>query len=132
MGLLIDSSVFVACERGQLDLATLAARRAGEEIALASITASELLHGVHRAKLAYRNAREIFVEQVLADFPVVTFDLLAARVHARLSARMAASGVAVGPHDLVIGATALTIGFSVATRDRRSFPQIPGLSVVVW
>ena len=46
---MIDSSVFIASERGTFDLSTQLARRAGEEAALAAITASELLHGVHRA-----------------------------------------------------------------------------------
>jgi predicted nucleic acid-binding protein len=52
----------------------------------------------------------------------------AARIDARLSAELAADGTAVGPHDLIIAATALTKGYIVTTRDERSFPRIPGLS----
>jgi tRNA(fMet)-specific endonuclease VapC len=37
----------------------------------------------------------------------------------------------VGSHDLLIGATAIALGYRVATRDRRSFGKIPGLEVVV-
>jgi predicted nucleic acid-binding protein len=38
----------------------------------------------------------------------------------------------VGAHDLIIAATAVALGFAVATRDRRSFPKISGLRVLYW
>lgn len=133
MATLIDASVLIAAERGRLDLDALARGHADEEVALAAITASELLHGVHRAKHpAQRARREAFVERLLADLPVVPFDLLAARVHARLWAELATKGAVVGAHDLLVAATALATGSRVATRDVRSFPQIPGLTVVQW
>jgi predicted nucleic acid-binding protein len=53
-------------------------------------------------------------------------------VHARLSAELAAKGSPVGAHDLLIAATALAMGYDVATRDDRSFPRIPGLQVLHW
>jgi predicted nucleic acid-binding protein len=40
--------------------------------------------------------------------------------------------MAVGPHDLIIAATALARGYEVATRDERSFPKIPSLSLLRW
>jgi predicted nucleic acid-binding protein len=33
---------------------------------------------------------------------------------------------------VIIAATAVALGFAVATRDRRSFPKIPGLQVRYW
>ena len=70
-----------------------------EEVAIAAITASELLHGVHRASATHRARREAFVESILAAVPVLDFDLLAARAHARLWADLAKAGSDVGPHD---------------------------------
>lgn len=131
MAILIDSSVLIAAERGALDLRKTMAG-AEEEIALAAITASELLHGVHRAAPTQLAAREAFVEQLLARLPVLSFDLLAARVHARIWAGLAARGISVGAHDLLIAATAIASGAKIATRDRRSFPRIPGLTVLHW
>jgi tRNA(fMet)-specific endonuclease VapC len=133
MATLIDSSVLIAIERQRLNLEALLAEHAEEEVAIATITAAELLHGVHRAKTArQRTRREAFVEQVLANVAVVPFDLVVARVHARLWAQLAAKGVTVGIHDLLIAATALATGSAVATRDDRSFPRIPGLPIVRW
>ncbi len=133
MATLIDASILIAAERGRLDWDQVAAEHAADEVALAAITASELLHGVHRAGSArMRTRRAAFVEQLLARLPVIPFDLLVARVHARVWADLAAKGTAVGSHDLLIGATALATGGRVATRDLRSFPRIPGLDTVEW
>lgn len=133
MGALIDSSVLIAAERAKVGFEALLAGHADVEIAIAAITASELLHGLHRAaKPAQRAHREAFVESVLAVVPVVPFDLVTARIHASLWAHLAAKGVSLGAHDLLIGATAIAVGFDVATRDKRSFPKIPGLKILEW
>lgn len=133
MGTLIDTSVLIAAERGMLDLAHLTGVRNEEEIAIAAITASELLHGVHRLRGAVARTRaERFVEHLLDAIPVVPFDLDVARVHARLDAELSAAGTAVGDADLMIAATAVSLDYRVATRDLRSFPRIKGLDIVRW
>jgi predicted nucleic acid-binding protein len=130
---LVDASVLIAAERGQLEPERILETHAGVGLALAAVTASELLHGVHRLRTSARKARaEAFVEALLQAMPVVPFDLICARAHARLGADLARRGVAVGAHDLLIGATAVAGGFSVVTRDRRSFSKIPDLDVVFW
>jgi tRNA(fMet)-specific endonuclease VapC len=130
---LIDLSVLIAAERGQLDLDALGAGGEGLEFALAAVTASELLHGVHRAAEPDRRAkREAFVERLLTVMPVVPFDLTAARIHARVWADLASGGITVGAHDLLIAATAMAYGCTLATQDQRSFPKIPGLNLLIW
>lgn len=133
MGVIVDSSVFIGAERGGVDLAAQLQERAGEAAGMSAITAAELLHGVHRAAPSTIKARrEAMVERLMATITVVPFDQVVARVHARLWATLAGAGVNLGAHDLIIGATAVALGWSVATRDTRSFPKIPGLQVEVW
>jgi tRNA(fMet)-specific endonuclease VapC len=133
VGVVIDSSVFVAAERGALDLGDRLAARVGERAAISAITVSELLHGVHRAApAAVKNRREAFVEHILGTIEVLPFDEVAARTHARLWASLAVKGTNIGAHDLIIAATAIVHARAVATRDQKSFPKIPGLSVEVW
>ena len=133
MGVLIDSSVFIAAERGTLDLQVLVEDYAEMTFAMSAVTASELLHGVHRANTAKRRMqREAFVEALLSQFPVISFDLVVARTYARLFARLASKGTQVGAHDLIIAATALARGMDVVTRDERSFRRIPDLNVHPW
>lgn len=133
MATLIDSSVLISAERGKFDLDASLAAWANEPVAIAAITASELLHGVHRAHASARRARrESWVEAVLARLPVLPFDLTVARYHAALWAALAEKGALIGAHDLLIAATALAHGHSVATRDQRSFHRVPGLTVHLW
>ena len=136
MGTLIDTSVLIAMERGELDLeARLESDpdAEDEELAIAAISASELLHGVHRLKAGVRRARvETLVEALLSRLPVIPFDLACARAHAIMSADLRARGQAIGAHDLLIAATAVAADYRVATRDRRSFPKIRDLDVVYW
>lgn len=141
MGTVLDTTIFIALERATSragrdraeDLVgRLLVQRLGqeEEAAIAAITASELLHGVHRATSRYRARREAFVESILAAVPVLEFDLLAARAHAQLWAALVKAGSDVGAHDRIVAATAISLGWRVATANVRDFERIAGLDVV--
>lgn len=133
MGLLIDTSVFIDHERGRLDVAAAVAGREDEDVFVSVITASELLHGVHRAQdQGVRARRSAFVEAVLDEFPLLPVDVLTARTHARLWADLAARGEAVGAHDLWLAATCVARGLVLATGNARDFRRVPGLDVEVW
>ena len=133
MAFLIDSSLFVAYERSGEAPAHLLARLGDQEVALAAITASELLHGVHRADSALRRGRrERFVETILRAVPVLPFTLEVARIHSRLWADLQMRGELVGAHDLLIAATALTHDMIVATLNQRHFGRIPDLQLALW
>lgn len=126
---LIDSSVVIDLERRGRSPADLA-RLVSGPIALASVTASELLVGVHRAApLERRTRRRAFVELVFALTPILPFDLEAARIHARLWADLAGAGRQIGHNDLLIAATALASGYDVLTLNVRDFGRVPGLVV---
>ncbi|MFI5003592.1 MAG: PIN domain-containing protein [Solirubrobacterales bacterium] len=142
MGTVLDTTVFIEFERTVRDLPaagamTEVAQRLesqlgeSEEVAIAAITASELLHGVHRATDEHRGRRAAFVEAVLAAFPTLSFDLLVARVHARLWAGLASSGTEVGAHDRLVASTAISAGWRVGTANIRHFDRIPGLDMTL-
>jgi predicted nucleic acid-binding protein len=141
VGAVVDTTVFVDIERearrlGVANPGTLIGESLerclgpDEEAAMSAITASELLHGVHRATAEHRARRETFVEAVISAVPCLEFGLLAARAHARLWAHLSAEGADMGAHDRVIAATALSLGWRVATANARHFRRVPGLQVV--
>ncbi len=130
MAQLIDSSVFIALERRGQGLGVLSAAAPDEPVALATITVSELLIGVHRADTEARRVRRgAFVEAVLEVIPVLPFDILVARTHAEVWSQLTAAGRPVGAHDLIVAATALSHGYAVLTDDLRDFQRVPGLAV---
>ena len=131
MGVVLDTSILIAAERGQLRFQSLLESLGDEPIGLAAITASELLHGCHRAPdPGTRARRAAFAEALIAMIPVVPFGLPEARRHAELWAELARTGGPIGPHDLLIGATALARGHAVATFNQREFSRIPGIRLV--
>lgn len=130
MGLILDSSVLIAAERGQLRFTDFCTSLGDDPLFITAITASELLHGVERATSpTLRKKREAFVEALLSRFQVLEFDLDVARHHARLWAALTASGTMIGPHDLQIAATALRHGFALATLNLDEFQRVTSLSL---
>lgn len=133
MGILIDASILIDAERGRLDLAPYVAARADEEAFLSVVTASELLHGVHRAtRPDVRARRSAYVEGLLERFPLLPVDLASARAHALLWAELRQAGTLIGLHDLWLAATCLAHGLTMITADGRDFERVPGLALEIW
>jgi tRNA(fMet)-specific endonuclease VapC len=141
LGTLLDTTVFIELERAVRELPQSVAMEEAasrlvtqlgetEDVGIAAITASELLHGVHRATSEHAARREAFVEGVLAAFPPIPFELRAARAHARLWAELASTGNDIGPHDRLVGATAISLGWRVGTANVTHFERVPGLEVL--
>jgi tRNA(fMet)-specific endonuclease VapC len=131
MGLILDTSLLVADERGKFEMTSFLRQFAREQPMITAITASELLHGVERtADAARRTKRQRHVEQILATVPVLAFDLDQARVHARIWAELASRGQMIGPYDLLIAAAGLGLVHRIATLNAQEFHRVSGLSVV--
>jgi len=128
VAVLIDTSVLIDAERRRAPLEAVAG---SEERAVSVVTASELLHGVHRAAdAAARMRRHAFVEAILSRVQPIPITLHVARAHAEVWARLEADGALIGAHDLWIAATALAHGMPVATLNARHFERVPGLHVL--
>ena len=135
MGLILDSSLLIAGERrGQRiwDILERVRAACGEtESALSAITVVELTHGIYRARSEDDSKRRrAFVEELCLAVPVLPVTLETARRAGRIEGEQAAKGIVIALPDLLIGVTALQVGYSVATLNLRHFQLIPGLSVV--
>ena len=129
--MILDTSLLIEAERGKLRIDALLESFSEEHVSIAAITASELLHGCYRAQNAGIRARRFaFVEAILDTIPVSAFGLPEARRHAELWAELARQGRSVGPHDLLIAATAVARGEKLATLNRAEFRRVPGLQLV--
>jgi tRNA(fMet)-specific endonuclease VapC len=99
-------------------------------VAIAAVTAAELLVGVELADDAHQPRRTAFVHSVLTTIPVEDYTLPVARAHALLLAHVPATGRMRGPHDLIIAATASATGRTVVSTDAAAFADLPGVSVI--
>ncbi len=135
MGLILDSSVAITAERRKLSVESLLAAIRGivgsTEIALSVVSIMELEHGIWRAKDAGRaNRRRQFVEDLIRSVPVYPITTELARKAGRIDAEQQEKGVCIAFPDLLIGVTALELGYAVGTANLRHFRMIPGLNVV--
>ena len=131
MGLILDTSVLIASEKGRFRLSNLFEAFPEDTCCIASITASELLHGVERASPEGRKeARSTYVERILDTLQILDFDLAVARQHARIWASLGQSGLIIGAYDLLIAATALAYDHQLATLNLGEFRRVPSLRIV--
>ena len=134
MGLILDSSVIIAAERRGENVEQLIARilrsTGDQEAALSAVGLTELVHGVYRASTPeVRLRRESFLNELLADLTVYPFTKETALLAGELDAEQRSRGVIIPFADLLIGATALVLSYSVLTVNDRHFGRIPGLSI---
>jgi predicted nucleic acid-binding protein len=130
MAITLDADVLIADERGVFDLKGWLAARPQEQFELAAITVAELTHGFERAVGIHRARRQAYIESVLATFRVIPYTVRTAQIHARLWADLESRGKMIGYHDLIVAATAIERGNSVATFNKRHFSAIKGLKVI--
>jgi tRNA(fMet)-specific endonuclease VapC len=135
MGLILDSSVVIAAERRgdtpeQLGQQVIGAA-GDQEAALSSVGLTELVHGIYRASSAQGQLRpRSFVDELRIGLTVYPYTAETAMLAGRIDGEQTAIGVIIPYADLLIGATALSLGFSVLTTNLRHFAQIPGLRVI--
>jgi len=102
-----------------------------QEAAISSVELVELAHGIYRANTPERRERrQAFVDELVAGVPVYPFTRQVALLAGRIDGEQQARGVKIPFQDLLIGATALDLGYSVMTGNPRHFQMIPNLTVI--
>lgn len=129
--MILDSSLLIADERQGFDLSVWLRARPPEPVAVSVITFSELWFGIEVEEDASRaRRRRRWIEKIFRRLEVIPVDPRIARVHARIWAKLTASGKMIGPHDLIVAATALQRRWAVATFNAREFRHVRDLEVV--
>ena len=134
MGIVLDSSVVIGAERAGKNprkiIEDLAASLGDTEATLSVVTVIELAHGVERADSDERRAtRERFLEELLNEISVEPVTVAIAFRAGRIDGSLQKKGTRIALGDLLIGATALELGYAIATHNARHFEKIPNLEV---
>jgi predicted nucleic acid-binding protein len=135
VGIILDSSAIIAAERRGLSvlemLLQIRASQGEVAVGISVVSVAELVHGAYRAPTDERKRRRLqFIERLAADLPVYPVTAEVAYIAGRIEGELAAKGVQIAFEDLLIGATALQLGYGVATLNPRHFQVIPGLNIV--
>ena len=97
------------------------------------ITIAELTHGVYTAESEERSReRGEFVDAIAGQLTIHDLTPELARLVGRIEGEQAKVGNKIAFEDLVIGATALSLGFSVLTANVKHFQPVPDLDVIAF
>ncbi|HKA56920.1 MAG TPA: PIN domain-containing protein [Candidatus Binatia bacterium] len=134
MGLILDSSILIAAERQGQNVADLLRRilvlEGNQEAAPSAVALVELAHGIHRANTPQVRTRgEEFIQELLADVPVYPLTHQIALLAGKIDGERQGQGIKIPFQDLLIGATAAHLGYTVITGNPRHFRLMPGLDV---
>jgi predicted nucleic acid-binding protein len=124
MGLILDSSVLIAAERQSQNarqMLTFVSSSVGNtDIAISVVTLLELAHGAARADtLERREKRQQFIQELLTALPIHPVTVPVALRAGQIDGENQAKGVRLALSDLLIGVTALELGYNLATANIR-------------
>jgi tRNA(fMet)-specific endonuclease VapC len=123
-GLILDSTLLLAAERGRFDWVAFHEANAETPVYLCAITLARLWQGYHRgATPSALRHRQQFLQQVEATIPVLEFGIAEARTLARLNGGRAP----LGGEAALVAATALVGSHAVAAgkpEDYHSFEEL--------
>jgi predicted nucleic acid-binding protein len=132
VGLIVDSTVVIKAERaGQTAYQMVESLGLSDtELAVSVVTVLEMAHGAARADSEKRKAaRQRFLNDLLSGMPVHAVTIPVALRAGQIDGLLQAQGARVALADLLIGATALELGYAVATDNVRHFEKIPNLTI---
>ena len=134
MGIVLDSTILIAAERSGRNarsvIAHVLANLGDTEATLSIITVIELAHGIERANSTARQIeRERFLNELLNEISVEPITIPIGFRAGKIDGALQAKGQSIALGDLLIGTTALELGYAVVTHNVRHFQTIPGLEV---
>ncbi len=134
MGVLLDTSAPIKAQRQRLTETAMLVEIRGiigsQELGTSSIVLTELLVGAYCGSVDAKIRRQEFIAELKRDMRVYPYTLDVAELAGRIGGEQAALGQTIPPIDLMIGATALSLNFSILTANVRHFRMIPGLTVI--
>jgi tRNA(fMet)-specific endonuclease VapC len=127
---LLDTDTLIYSLKGDQTVVDNFRRHAEDPKAVSVITYGELVFGASCSQRVTENLAK--VHRLKEVFPVIDVSPAIMETFGTLKADLRKNGTPVDDFDLLIGATALTLGYCVVTNNERHFSKIPGLDVVNW
>jgi tRNA(fMet)-specific endonuclease VapC len=97
---------------------------------ICSIVRAELFYGAYKSQRQVSNLQVI--ENFLAGYPNLDFDIVAARIQGEIRADLERKGTPIGPYDLQVAAIALANNLTLVTHNTDEFSRIPHLTLDDW
>ena len=132
MGFLIDTTLWIAIERGRLAAADIHAITRQEPIYLSPVNVAEVRFGIGLMKNAKQRQRAMAALRRMRRKPLLRITGETAEVFGMIAAKLAQTGR--GAHfrvqDIWLASQAIQRDFTVLTSNTRDFKDVPGLKFV--
>jgi tRNA(fMet)-specific endonuclease VapC len=102
------------------------------DVGVPAIVEYELRYGLLRLPPEAADPRLAALGALLRPMQLLPFDSECALHAARIRVELEAAGTPIGPHDMLIAATALRHQATLVTRNVREFSRVPGLQWLNW
>lgn len=130
--LVLDSNTISYYFRGDPTVVSRLQALRPADLGVPAIVEYELRYGLMRLAPEAAAPRQAALTQLLRPLRILPFDSACALHAARIRAEMEAAGTPIGPHDILIAATALRHQATLVTRNVREFARVPKLDWVNW
>lgn len=128
----LDSNTISYYFRGVPKVVAQLQARAPNTLGVPAIVEYELRYGLLRLTGKAAQTRLLALQQLLTAMQPLPFDAECAQVAAHIRSKLEHSGQPIGPHDVLIAATALRYGGTLITRNLREFSRVPKLQCQNW
>lgn len=130
--LILDSNTISYYFRGDPHVVPRLQAQRPQDVAVPAIVEYELRYGLLRLPPDIAAPRLAALTTLLLPMQKLPFDSECADHAARIRAMLEVAGNPIGPHDILIAATALRHGAVLVTRNVREFSRVPGLQWINW
>ena len=132
MGWVIDTSLWIAVERGALSAADIHAITRQEPVYLSPVNVAEIQFGLDLLPSGSHKQRATAMLRRLRRKPQLRITVETAETFGSLAAKLRKTGdPRVRVNDLWLAAQAIQRGFRLLTSNAKDFADIPGLKLVV-
>lgn len=130
--LILDSNTISYYFRGDPQVVPRLQALRPADVGVPAIVEYELRYGLLRLPQEAATPRLAALAQLLQPLQRLAFDSECAAQAARIRVELEARGTPIGPHDILIAATALRHQSTLVTRNVREFSRVPGLQWLNW
>lgn len=130
--LILDSNTISYYFRGDPLVVPRLQALAPVDLGVPAIVEYELRYGLLRLPQEAAAPRLVALGQLLRPMQILPFDSDCAAHAARIRVELESTGSTIGPHDILIAATALRHQATLVTRNVREFSRVQGLQCLNW
>ena len=130
MEYLLDTSVLIELIRQKEIAWSFIGSHKKDVFFTSNICVAEIFEGIYREKNENISRKKEFFEILLKSFEVLDFDKEQAEIAGRVRAKLSSTGKLIGDLDILIAASAISLGAILLTYNPKHFKRIDNLQVV--